>query len=1312
MSPSHYTIKWFLLEYIIFTILGFTFARSVSNVNNRPTPQFEPHFQSSLALHPFYYDHPNSQAYRPHEPVGTFYDSKRGILRSFPGGGVPVLVDHHKRCSSNFVGIKPHPNQRQYYYVCKSDCVIFGKCQNLQSFDATKAQCIPYPTPDYTPVCLKPGRFPILTDCTIYYRCDADLKPRIHSCPRNTIFSPHNEKCICGAHCNPTKVSLHGSYIPQGCEDKFPPCLQNGTFRTPTDCSLYYTCAKQEGSLYLQIRFKCPELEFFDPAQGTCRPQHEVACDSIQISDLVFPRPPPLPQLPVIYPAHYFMDSLDDSDYPTEYSLSCSKEDIGSTSVSSNERTISNSSVQTTKSSNFSNLLTTGTTEFPSHSITTKEASSLTISTSKQRVDTSSATPIKSSLTITEPTSSVEINTHTASSSTPIAPVLQTNLSPTGTSDEIIFSSTFNPTTPSLNPPIGSSSPDIISDQTSSPIDFVPSKIQTSPSTTTFSSTASSQTKHSTPFFTFVTMLPTNFSTTNSKSTSTAEITTTPLVFSSITPSSSTGFSSSTAKDRPLPTKPHTSASLINTLHMSSPTVHSSSVGILTTRTVPTSAFQPHTSLSITTLSSLDSTTTELPTIHSRKLFVENAIETSMPTDPSILSPATSSLKEEIIALPPNTAASTTFSVTTSSVLRDSPPLSTVKSTNETKDKPTVSTYSSEITPNNVTNTLNQNEIRSIRSSLLIQPVTSNESNAFEQTFNTEYNSNEFENLGYYDDYESDLETTEVSATDKLDDRRNPLNASEKSKIKGTEDMNLHDANDVSYYEENGDSFEVLSTSTVSALHEETLSTTQSTRLKLNITARSTKRNTPKYNFQLHNQSTTDTAYQQLNIPPNKLDVFNVEKLLFKNSSNCNLNDDLETITKKFNGTHNSFKNINGTPNDKELSRSTCSDIPIFEDSTDAELTTVVPNVISESIENATKISSNEYVLGSIVNLAITKPFSQTGSSFKTDNKPEDSMSTIQPLNFANQSTATEVESFTESNKAGYTFTFSKFQTSAENQISMTANSTKTEQGNGSASSSKVPSLVHERNDSDIPHTTMKTVKKEQQALATTEPTTLKIARQARDEIDNTFESDKTRLSKLLLDRSNEIKDSCTLLPLTPLKLIKYHKSKEIVGLNHNNKNSIDAYNSKFQAIVPSTFGPIRDADIENGRKFENLDQISKLVDIWLPPSTEKPSPQDLKMDQNSGCATTVNTFAERTHSKSKEFISKHLEISGIHLMDSVKTENRSYNLEKSTGLIKICNPLQNNISNEADKLRILKLSNSKSDKSRISNSFSRYTQA
>ena len=42
------------------------------------------------------------------------------------------LLFQHKRCSNQFVGLKAHPEEKQYYYVCKPDSVIFGKCQNLQ----------------------------------------------------------------------------------------------------------------------------------------------------------------------------------------------------------------------------------------------------------------------------------------------------------------------------------------------------------------------------------------------------------------------------------------------------------------------------------------------------------------------------------------------------------------------------------------------------------------------------------------------------------------------------------------------------------------------------------------------------------------------------------------------------------------------------------------------------------------------------------------------------------------------------------------------------------------------------------------------------------------------------------------------------------------------------------------------------------------------------------------------------------------------------------------------------------------------------
>lgn len=156
-----------------------------------------------------------------------------------------------------------------------------------------------------------------------------------------------------------------------------------------------------------------------------------------------------------------------------------------------------------------------------------------------------------------------------------------------------------------------------------------------------------------------------------------------------------------------------------------------------------------------------------------------------------------------------------------------------------------------------------------------------------------------------------------------------------------------------------------------------------------------------------------------------------------------------------------------------------------------------------------------------------------------------------------------------------------------------------------------------------------------------------------------------TRLSKLSLERCTTIKNSRDLgrLPLTHLKLTTH--PEEILELAHNNANSIDAYSSKFLAIVPSTVKPIRYAAIENYGNFEKSHNISKLVDILLPPRAEKHSqknkivekpnhfgkdyihqvkhrtnpfynkthiyPQDLKMNWNLGCATTVDTHTETT---------------------------------------------------------------------------------
>ncbi|XP_067630701.1 titin homolog [Eurosta solidaginis] len=341
MAKTDYKLSKIFFKIIILTYCGHVVTRSIPSRNLRyhNAPSHLPYpLTGSLPVQPIYYNPIPPQVYQHNiAPTGTFYDKKRGILRSFPGGGIPLLVDYQKRCSNNYVGIKPHPNQNQYYYVCKPDCVVFGKCQNLQAFDLSKGQCSSYPQPDYTPICKKPGRFPILADCTIYYRCDTRLRPQIFSCPENTVFSPHDGKCICDTKCSPTIVSPYGTYIPQDCVHKFPPCVQAGTYRTPTDCSLYYSCAIQPNRVYLQTRYRCPELTFYDTSLGVCRPQHEVACDAIQLSELVYPRQPVQSHLPIVYPPYYSMDSLEDNQYPIENSLSCSKEESQSESVASNQ---------------------------------------------------------------------------------------------------------------------------------------------------------------------------------------------------------------------------------------------------------------------------------------------------------------------------------------------------------------------------------------------------------------------------------------------------------------------------------------------------------------------------------------------------------------------------------------------------------------------------------------------------------------------------------------------------------------------------------------------------------------------------------------------------------------------------------------------------------------------------------------------------------------------------------------------------------------------------------------------------------------
>ncbi|KMZ07682.1 mucin-2 isoform X2 [Drosophila simulans] len=292
----------------LLSVLSTATSRSVRQLPSA----YPPVLPSGYYGQPPYAYPPYGYGYQAPPPVyQPYYDNVFGVFKSYPGGGFPVRFDYNNRCSRNYIGIKPHPDQQQYYYVCKPDCVIFSKCRGLESFNASSGRCVqhvPQHRPDHRPPqCQKEGRFPHPHDCKVYYRCDKNrTQPWLFACPAGTIFSPVERKCLPGDQCPSTEISDSGSYIPQNCELKFPECAEEGTFRSPTDCALYYTCRLQESGTYLQTRFKCPGSNSFDLERKLCRPRSEVDCfdfvpGPVQVPYVPQPYYPPYPAAPPLY---------------------------------------------------------------------------------------------------------------------------------------------------------------------------------------------------------------------------------------------------------------------------------------------------------------------------------------------------------------------------------------------------------------------------------------------------------------------------------------------------------------------------------------------------------------------------------------------------------------------------------------------------------------------------------------------------------------------------------------------------------------------------------------------------------------------------------------------------------------------------------------------------------------------------------------------------------------------------------------------------------------------------------------------------
>lgn len=70
--------------------------------------------------------------------------------------------------------------------------------------------------------------------------------------------------------------------------------------------------------LYLFLYFRCAQGNFYDLRKKECLPSKEVACDCIQVAELVYPKPNSLPFQPAVYPAQFELDSMIDGQYPVE----------------------------------------------------------------------------------------------------------------------------------------------------------------------------------------------------------------------------------------------------------------------------------------------------------------------------------------------------------------------------------------------------------------------------------------------------------------------------------------------------------------------------------------------------------------------------------------------------------------------------------------------------------------------------------------------------------------------------------------------------------------------------------------------------------------------------------------------------------------------------------------------------------------------------------------------------------------------------------------------------------------------------------
>ncbi|KAL5290168.1 hypothetical protein ACFFRR_009868, partial [Megaselia abdita] len=230
-------------------------------------------------------------------PIGAYYDRRCGIYRIFQGGGRAIHVNYDKRCPNNFIGLKVHDEQPQYYYECKKDLVVFGRCPYLHVFDKTSNKCryqryVDLDVDIVPAKCTKEGKFPVRTNCSLYYICDKngkEFRTKVFRCPGASVYSPDTRRCSSTGTCSPSTVIYDDSInCPEVYELSFPGCSDQGIYRTRTDCSLYYNCSYSIDYGFIETRYMCPTGKAFSIDHQTCLPKSNVLCEGDKISEYDF----------------------------------------------------------------------------------------------------------------------------------------------------------------------------------------------------------------------------------------------------------------------------------------------------------------------------------------------------------------------------------------------------------------------------------------------------------------------------------------------------------------------------------------------------------------------------------------------------------------------------------------------------------------------------------------------------------------------------------------------------------------------------------------------------------------------------------------------------------------------------------------------------------------------------------------------------------------------------------------------------------------------------------------------------------------